>query len=142
MGKGCVGAGGVGDRPAGCHSRSRRLHRVERRGAPGNERNGKIGEERERERLRVKRIRERERKLEREEDEKSVDGLSPAPLSREREKEREWTGEGYTREFCRAAWRTVRCAIVFVIIKNAIRNCKLENGRARTTGRRCLWAVH
>lgn len=33
-------------------------------------------------------------------------------------------------------------AIVFVIIKNAIRNCKLENGRARTTGRRCLWAVH
>lgn len=44
------GVGGVGDRPAGCHSRSRRLHRVERRGAPGNERNGKIGEERERER--------------------------------------------------------------------------------------------
>lgn len=77
----------MGDRPAGCHSRSRRLHRVERRGAPGNERNGKIGEERERERLRVKRIRERERKLEREEDEKSVDGLSPAPLSRERERE-------------------------------------------------------
>lgn len=30
----------------------------------------------------------------------------------------------------------VRCtaAIVFVIIKNAIRNCKLENGRARTPG--------
>lgn len=25
-------------------------------------------------------------------------------------------------------------AIVFVIIKNAIRNCKLENGRARTPG--------
>lgn len=37
--------------------------------------------------------------------------------------------------------RSVPAAIVFVIIKNAIRNCKLENGRERA-GRRCLWAVH
>lgn len=37
--------------------------------------------------------------------------------------------------------RLVPAAIVFVIIKNAIRNCKLENGRERA-GRHCLWAVH
>lgn len=45
-------------------------------------------------------------------------------------------GQNRTRE-----GRLVPAAIVFVIIKNAIRNCKLENGRERA-GRYCLWAVH
>lgn len=45
-------------------------------------------------------------------------------------------GQNRTRE-----GRLVPAAIVFVIIKNAIRNCKLENGRERA-GRHCLWAVH
>jgi len=61
-------------------------------------------------------------------------------VHREREARRE-EDKGEENKIGRGRGGRFPAAIVFVIIKNAIRNCKLENGRERA-GRRCLWAVH